>query len=55
MLPKTENGIEGPDIFSLNNECCQLVLWSREIVAEEPNVFSLIDDHGQSVFVLCSQ
>jgi hypothetical protein len=25
VLPTTENGIEGPDIFSLNNECCQLV------------------------------
>jgi hypothetical protein len=53
VLPRTENGIEGPDFFSLNNDCCQL--WSKEIVAEEPNVFSLIDDHGQSIFVLCSQ
>ncbi len=25
MLWRTKNGIEGPDIFSLNNECCQLV------------------------------
>ncbi len=30
-------------------------LWSSKNVAEEPNVFSLDDDHGQSVFVLCSQ
>jgi hypothetical protein len=32
-----------------------LLLSSSENVAEEPNVFSLDHDHGQSVFVLCSQ
>jgi hypothetical protein len=25
-------------------------LWSGENVPEQPNVFSLIDDHGQSLF-----
>ncbi len=32
MLPRTENGIEGPDIFSLNKECCQLVFMEFQLV-----------------------